>query len=67
MEGGFKIEAVKQVTERGYPVVERLGVGSHCLCAWIKRYGVPAALRSAHDRQADEIRGGEGRVASASS
>ena len=38
----FKIEAVKQVTERGhgiYSVANRLGI-THCsLYAWIKRYG----------------------------
>ncbi|WP_096174982.1 transposase [Cohaesibacter sp. ES.047] len=33
----FKIEAVKQITERGYSVAEvseRLGVSSHSLYAW---------------------------------
>ena len=38
----FKIEAVKQVTERGYSVAEvaeRLGTTTHSLYAWIKRYG----------------------------
>ena len=38
----FKIEAVKQVTERGYSVAEvaeRLGTTSHSLYAWMKRYG----------------------------
>ena len=33
----FKIEAVKQVTERGYPVAEvasRLGVSTHSLYKW---------------------------------
>jgi transposase-like protein len=38
----FKIEAVKQVTDRGhgiYSVASRLGV-THCsLYSWIKRYG----------------------------
>lgn len=35
----FKIEAVKQVTERGHPPTEvaaRLGVGSHSLYQWVK-------------------------------
>ena len=39
----FKIEAVKQVTERGYPVVEvatRIGVSQHSLYEWVKRYSV---------------------------
>jgi len=38
----FRIEAVKQVTERGYTVAEvaeRLGTTTHSLYAWIKRYG----------------------------
>ncbi len=37
----FKIEAVKQVTEKGHNVVEvaaRLGTTTHSLYAWIKRY-----------------------------
>jgi len=40
----FKIEAVKQITERGRPVVDvarSLGVSCHSLYAWIKRYGKP--------------------------
>lgn len=34
----FKIEAVKQITEKRYPVVEvasRLGVSQHSLYAWV--------------------------------
>lgn len=37
----FKIEAVKQVTEKGHNVAEvaaRLGTTTHSLYAWIKRY-----------------------------
>ena len=37
----FKIEAVKQVTEKGYSVAEvatRLGMTTHSLYTWIKRY-----------------------------
>jgi transposase len=37
----FKIEAVKQVTERGYSVAdvaERLGTTTHSMYAWLKRY-----------------------------
>ena len=40
----FKKEAVKQVTERGYSVVEvasRLGTTPHSLYAWLKKYGEP--------------------------
>ena len=38
----FKIEAVRQVTDRGYPVKEvadRLGITTHSLYAWLKKYG----------------------------
>lgn len=38
----FKIEAVKQVTERGYSVAEvaeRLGTTTHSMYSWLKRYG----------------------------
>ena len=55
----FKIEAVKQVTDRGHPVAEvavRLGVSAHSLYTWIKRYSVPAEQRAERDSQADEIR-----------
>ena len=37
----FKIETVKQITERNYPigkVSKRLGVTTKSLYAWIKRY-----------------------------
>jgi transposase len=38
----FKTEAVKQVTERGYPVQEvakRLGVSTHSLYIWLRKAG----------------------------
>ena len=41
----FKIEAVRQVTERGHSVAEvatRLGTTTHSLYAWIKKYGPDA-------------------------
>ncbi len=37
----FKLEAVKQITERGhsvYDVAKRLGVTTHSLYAWVKKY-----------------------------
>jgi len=53
----FKVEAVKQVTERGHPVAEvasRLGVTTHSMYQWIKRYGAPPAEQKAvHDQQAE--------------
>lgn len=41
----FKIEAVKQITERGRPVADVarvLGVSSHSLNAWLRQYGKPS-------------------------
>ena len=41
----LKLEAVKQVVERGFGVADvskRLGVSSHSLYAWINKYGLPA-------------------------
>jgi transposase len=38
----FKIEAVRQVTDRGFKVAEvaeRLGVTTHSLYAWIRKFG----------------------------
>ena len=38
----FKIEAVRQVTDRGYSVAEvadRLGITTHSLYAWLKQHG----------------------------
>jgi len=38
----FKIEAVKQITERGYSVQDvarRLGTTTHSLYAWRQKYG----------------------------
>lgn len=55
----FKIEAVKQVTERGHAVVDvatRLDVSQHSLYQWVKRFSVPAAERKTVDDQHAEIR-----------
>jgi len=44
----FKIEAVRQVTERGHKVAEvasRLGVTTYSLYAWIRRFGNPEITR----------------------
>jgi len=38
----FKVEAVKQITERGYSVADiaqRLGTTTHSLYVWLKKYG----------------------------
>lgn len=50
----FKLAAVKQVTERNYPVAEvaeRLGVSSHSLYARIRRYSQPE-VQQQHDSTA---------------
>lgn len=55
----FKMAAVKQVAQRGHPaseVTERLGVSTHSLYAWTKRYGVSEAERKAVDAKSDEMR-----------
>jgi len=55
----FKIEAVKQVTDRGHPVAEvaaRLGVSQHSLYKWIKRWSLPEVERIEARSQQDEIR-----------
>lgn len=55
----FKIEAVKQVTERGLSVAEvaaRLGMSSHSLYAWVKRYCKPQEQRVQEDDQQAELR-----------
>ncbi len=55
----LEIEAVKQITVRGYfvaEVSERLGVSTHSLHAWKKRCGKPIPEIKATDAQAAEIR-----------
>lgn len=54
----FKRDAVHQVVERGYPVAEvsqRLGVSTHSLYAWVKRFSKQSDS-SGQDEQAAEIR-----------
>jgi len=55
----FRVEAVKQVTERGFAVKDvsqRLGVSPHSLYEWIKRYGIPAEERLAKEDQTGRIK-----------
>lgn len=55
----FKIEAVKQVTERGHAVAEvagRLGVSAHSLYQWINQFRSPSSEREATKDQAAEMR-----------
>ena len=53
----FKIDAVKQVTERGhgiYSVASRLGITHSSLYAWIRRYGdQPVLQETITDHQAE--------------
>ena len=55
----FKIEAVKQVVGRGHSVAEvasRLGVTTHSLYAWKKKYGPDCARHQAKSSDEAEIR-----------
>ena len=55
----FKIEAVKQITDRGYKVGEvasRLGITTKSLYDWIKRYGDEGAQHQTITAQQDELR-----------
>lgn len=55
----FKIEAVKQITERRYPVAEvsaRLGVSQHSLYEWVRKYSQPEAVRIEAQGQQAELR-----------
>lgn len=54
----FKIDAIKQITERGHTVADvshRLGVSTHSLYAWVKRYSSSSG-NAGQDDQAAEIR-----------
>ena len=55
----FRIEAVKQVTDRGYRVSDvcrRLGITPGSLYKWIKRYGDPESQHQQITDQQDELR-----------
>jgi transposase len=55
----FKIEAVKQISEKRYPVAEvasRLGVSKHSLYAWMKHYGKAEPERIEAQSQQAEVR-----------
>lgn len=55
----FKQAAVKQVTERQFSVAEvaeRLGVSSHSIYAWIKRFSAPEDELQHSSNQQAEIR-----------
>ena len=55
----FKIEAVKQVVDRGYSVADvarRLDVTTHSLYAWIKKHGPDSKKQNAQTEAQAEIR-----------
>jgi transposase len=55
----FKVEAVKQVINRGHSVADvasRLGMTTHSLYAWIKKYGPQSAEHQAKADEAAEIK-----------
>ena len=55
----FKIEAVKQITERGYKVADvakRLGVTPKSLGDWVTRYGGTGSSHHVLTDQQNEIR-----------
>lgn len=55
----FKAEAIKQITERGYSIAEvskRVGVSTHSLYAWIKRFSSPAQAKAEDEKSAEVMR-----------
>ena len=55
----FKIEAVRQIVERGHPVAEvsaRLGVSTHSLYKWMKDQQLPPGQRQERLSQNEELR-----------
>lgn len=55
----FKIEAVKQVVERGHSVssvAKRLDITTHSLYAWMKKYGPDSPTHNAQSDVQAEIR-----------
>ena len=53
----FRREAVRQIKEHGHPVAEvseRLGVSTHSLYHWIKRYSPDAGGQASHLANKDE-------------
>ncbi|EAN2945309.1 IS3 family transposase [Salmonella enterica subsp. enterica serovar Oranienburg] len=56
---GFKIEAVKQVVDRGYSVASvatRLDITTHSLYTWIKKYGPDSSTNKEQSDAQTEIR-----------
>ena len=56
----FKIEAVRQVTDRGYSVAEvaeRLRITTHSLYAWFKKFGPKDKSAKASEERQRELHG----------
>jgi transposase len=56
---GFKRDAVRQITVRGYPVREvarRLGVSSHSLYKWLKLFAEPVSKSVGVEHEAENRR-----------
>jgi transposase len=54
----FRLDAIKQFTERGHSVADvskRLGVSTHWLYSWMKRYAA-SPIAAVKDDQAAEIK-----------
>ena len=55
----FKQDAVHQITVRGYPVKEvsqRLGVSTHSLYSWVKKYSKSSEAADKDDHAAENRR-----------
>ena len=55
----FKLEAVKQVVERGFGVAnvsKRLGVSTNSFYSWVRKYGIPPEQRLAQDDQTGKLK-----------
>lgn len=55
----FKLEAVRQVADRGHSVADvakRLGVSTHSMYAWLKKFGARSNEYQAEQDQQAEIR-----------
>ena len=55
----FKKETIKQILEEGYTVssvAKRLGVSTHSIYAWLKKYGSNAEEFSKQAKQLEEIK-----------
>ena len=52
----FRLDAIKQIRERGYSVADvaqRLGVSTHSLYEWMKRYAASPPVAAKEDQTAE--------------